>query len=96
MTTKWAVIGLSESLREELAPHRIGVTAVCPGVIRTPMAQRWAQVDPEIPARMTAMHPIGRIGEPEEIAAAVLWLCSDAASFVTGIAQAVDGGFTAI
>ncbi|MEJ8858291.1 SDR family oxidoreductase [Variovorax robiniae] len=94
--SKHAVIGLTKSTAAEFGKKNIRINAVCPGVIRTPMAQRWAQVDPEIPARMAALHPIGRIGEPEEVAATVLWLCSDAASFVTGHSQTVDGGFTAI
>ncbi|WP_213957699.1 MULTISPECIES: SDR family oxidoreductase [unclassified Variovorax] len=94
--SKHAVVGLTRSTAAEFARQNIRINAVCPGVIRTPMAARWADLDPDLPARIAAMHPIGRIGEPEEVAAAVLWLCSDAASFVTGTAQAVDGGFTAI
>ena len=64
-----------------------------PGVIRTPMVE--PLVGTEAEARLPAMEPIGRMGEPEEVAEAVVWLCSDAASFVTGNAMSVDGGLVA-
>ncbi|RZL94025.1 MAG: SDR family oxidoreductase [Variovorax sp.] len=94
--SKHAVVGLTRSTAAEFAKQNIRVNAVCPGVIRTPMSERWAQLDPDMPARMAAMHPIGRIGEPHEVAAVVLWLCSSDASFVTGHSHTVDGGFTAV
>lgn len=71
------------------------MNAVCPGVIRTPMFERGLKVDPRIEETMSTREPIGRLGKPEEIAEAVVWLCSDAASFVTGLPMAVDGGWIA-
>jgi NAD(P)-dependent dehydrogenase (short-subunit alcohol dehydrogenase family) len=68
--------------------------AVNPAVIRTPMAEGLAKNRRIETDDFAKMHPIGRIGEPEEVAEAVLWLCSDKASFVTGTATCVDGGFT--
>lgn len=94
--SKHAVVGLTRSTAAEFARQNIRVNAVCPGVIRTLMSERWANKDPDMPGRMAAMHPIGRIGEPVEVAAVVLWLCSSDASFVTGLAHTVDGGFTAV
>jgi NAD(P)-dependent dehydrogenase (short-subunit alcohol dehydrogenase family) len=94
--SKHAVLGLTKSAAVEYAKKGIRVNAVCPAVIRTPMYQRWIDADPAMEARVTAMHPAGRIGEPDEVAAVVLWLCSDAASFVTGHGHLVDGGFVAV
>ena len=94
--TKHAVVGLTRSTAAEFAKQNIRINAVCPGVIQTAMVQRWVDADPGVPARMAALHPIGRIGEPEEVAAVVLWLCSAGASFVTGHAHTVDGGFTIV
>jgi NAD(P)-dependent dehydrogenase (short-subunit alcohol dehydrogenase family) len=71
------------------------VNAVCPGVIQTPMVERVTAKRPGMAERMAAAEPVGRMGKPEEIAEAVVWLCSDAASFVTGHAMSVDGGATA-
>ncbi len=65
------------------------------GVIRTPMVERLLSGQPEAEAGFVAMEPVGRMGKPEEIATAVVWLCSDAASFVTGHPMVVDGGFVA-
>ena len=72
---------------------KVGVNCVCPGVIQTPMTER-ALSDPALQAQITA-RPIGRVGAPEEVAEAVVWLCSDAASFVTGHTMTVDGGYVA-
>jgi len=68
---------------------------VCPGVIRTAMTERAVAQRPEREAFINNLHPMGRIGEPDEIAATALWLCSPAASFITGQALAVDGGMLA-
>ena len=68
---------------------------MCPGVIDTPMVERLTNNQPGLMEGFVAVHPIGRTGKPQEIAEAVVWLCSDAASFVTGHAMAVDGGITA-
>lgn len=93
--SKHGLIGLTKSAALEYATRGIRVNAVCPGVIRTPMVERFTRGDPEAEAQLVASEPVGRMGAPEEVAAAVLWLCSDAASFVTGHAMAVDGGFVA-
>ena len=79
----------------EYAKQGIRVNAVCPGVIKTPMIDRFTGKDKVVEKQFEEMEPIGRMGQPEEVAEAVLWLCSDAASFVTGHAMAVDEGFTA-
>jgi NAD(P)-dependent dehydrogenase (short-subunit alcohol dehydrogenase family) len=79
----------------ELARSGIRVNAVCPGVIRTPMVDRVTSGDPAIEAQLVALETVGRMGRPEEVAATVLYLSSDEASFVTGIAMAVGGGFVA-
>ena len=94
--TKHAVVGLTRSTAAEFAKQNIRINAVCPGVIETAMSRRWVDADPGVPARMAALHPVGRIGQPEEVAAVVLWLCSAGASFVTGHAHTVDGGFTIV
>lgn len=90
--SKHGVIGLTKSAALEVARQGIRVNAICPATIRTPMYERITGGGPEVEARQAAAHPIGRIGEPEEVAEAVVWLCSDAASFTTGHALAVDGG----
>ncbi len=92
--SKHAVMGLTKSAALEYSALGVRVNAVNPAVIRTPMAEGLAKMRKGKPDDFAAMHPIGRIGEPEEVAEAVLWLCSDKASFVTGTATCVDGGFT--
>jgi len=92
--SKHAVMGLTRSAALEYSAHGIRVNAVNPAVIRTPMAESLARMRKVKPDDFSKAHPIGRIGEPEEVAATVLWLCSDKASFVTGTATCVDGGFT--
>ena len=92
---KHGVIGLTKTAALEYAKQGIRVNAVCPGFIQTPRMDRFAADAPERVPDVIAKHPIGRIGEPEEVAEAVVWLCSDAASFVTGHAMAVDGGYLA-
>ena len=90
--SKHAVIGLTKSAAVEYGR----VNAVCPGVIRTAMFDRAVAADPKVGPAVAGAHPIGRIGEANEVAAAVLWLSSDAASFVTGLAHTVDGGLTSV
>lgn len=94
--SKHAVIGLTKSAAIEYAKKQIRVNAVCPAVIDTDMFRRAYEADPRKAGFAAAMHPVGRIGKVEEIAAAVLYLCSDSAAFTTGHALAVDGGATAI
>ncbi|MEI7771858.1 MAG: SDR family oxidoreductase [Chloroflexales bacterium] len=96
VAAKHGVIGLTKTAALEYATRSIRVNAVCPGFIETPMLDRAGVTgDPDIRAAITALHPMGRLGQPEEIAGAVLYLCSDAASFITGQALVVDGGYTA-
>ena len=94
--SKHAVIGLTKSAAIEYAKKKLRVNAVCPAVIDTDMFRRAYEADPKKAEFAAAMHPVGRIGKVEEIAAAVLYLCSDHAAFTTGQALAVDGGATAI
>ena len=94
VASKHGVVGLTKTAALEYAQQGIRVNCVCPGVIHTPMTERGLS-DPERRARIIAMEPIGRVGAPEEVAEAVVWLCSDAASFVTGHAMSVDGGLVA-
>jgi NAD(P)-dependent dehydrogenase (short-subunit alcohol dehydrogenase family) len=93
--SKHGVVGLTKTAALEYATIGIRVNAVCPGIIRTAMTTEF-QADPETEAKMiNQLHPIGRLGNPEEIAEAVVWLCSDKASFITGHAMSIDGGWTA-
>ena len=93
--SKHAVIGLTTSAAVEYAPRGIRVNAVCPGTIDTPMVAHMVDNGDLDLAEALAGTPIGRIGRPEEVAAAVLWLCSPGASLVVGVALPVDGGFVA-
>ena len=93
--SKGGIIQLTKVAALEYAKAGIRVNAVCPGVIRTPMVERLTGGNPETEAQFTVMEPVGRMGTPEEIAESVVWLCSDAASFVTGHPMVVDGGLTA-
>ena len=93
--SKHGVVGLTKAAALDYATGGVRVNAVCPGVIQTAMVDRFTGGSPEAVAAMTAMQPVGRLGRPEEVAALAVWLCSDAASFVTGEAIAVDGGFVA-
>lgn len=94
--SKHGVSGLTRTAALEYARQNIRINAVCPGVIRTPMVERAFHVsNPESEARISRIEPIGRLGEPREIAEAVVWLASDAASFVTGHTMPVDGGMMA-
>jgi NAD(P)-dependent dehydrogenase (short-subunit alcohol dehydrogenase family) len=91
--SKGGIIQLTRAAALDYATAGIRVNAVCPGVIRTPMVEN--QLSTEAEADLIAMEPIGRMGKPEEVAEAIVWLCSDAASFVTGNAMPVDGGLVA-
>jgi len=91
---KHGVIGLTKSAALEYASRGIRINAVCPGIINTPMVAGMLATQAEAMKELMKDVPIGRLGRAEEIADAVLWLCSSAASFVIGHALAVDGGFT--
>lgn len=96
VASKHAVVGLTKAAALEYAAPGIRVNAVCPGIIDTPMVERLiGGRDADYRAGIPVRQPIGRLGTPEEIAEAVAWLCSDAASLITGISMSVDGGFTA-
>jgi NAD(P)-dependent dehydrogenase (short-subunit alcohol dehydrogenase family) len=91
---KHGVVGLTKDAALDYAASNIRINAICPGIIDTEMMDRFTGGTPEGQARVIAQEPIGRMGRPEEIAATVVWLCSDAASFVTGHALVADGGQT--
>jgi len=93
---KHGVLGLTKSAAMQYAQKGIRINAVCPGWIRTPPVQSMIEHDPEAEARLLLHQPIGRFGEAEEVAQAVVWLCSDKASLVVGTALAVDGGYLAV
>ncbi|MFI5345970.1 MAG: glucose 1-dehydrogenase [Elusimicrobiota bacterium] len=93
--SKHGVLGLTKTAALEYAKAGIRVNAVCPGVIQTPMIDRFTKGDPKAYAQLLAGEPVARLGTPEEIAEAVLWLCSDSASFVTGHPLVADGGWVA-
>jgi NAD(P)-dependent dehydrogenase (short-subunit alcohol dehydrogenase family) len=93
--SKHAIIGLTKTAALEYAKAGIRVNCVCPGPIDTPMLQGIGGSNQVVIERMVAAQPGGRLGKPEEIAEAAVWLCSDAASFVTGLPMPVDGGYTA-
>lgn len=100
VASKHGVVGLTKAAALEYAQQGIRVNAVCPGFIRTPMIEHALSQYPGDEARkieqmIIGMEPVGRMGTSEEVAHTVVWLCSDAASFITGHAMAVDGGFVA-
>jgi NAD(P)-dependent dehydrogenase (short-subunit alcohol dehydrogenase family) len=95
VAAKHGVNGLTKTAALEYAKSGIRVNAVCPGAIRTPMFERGMRDNPGIEEQIVTMEPIGRMAAPAEVGEAVVWLCSDAASFVTGLPMAVDGGWVA-
>jgi NAD(P)-dependent dehydrogenase (short-subunit alcohol dehydrogenase family) len=98
VAAKGAAVQLARALALDWAPEGIRVNALCPGLVDTPMLQRFAAAQPDPAAVMTALageQPLGRLARPEECAEAVLFLASEASSFVTGTALPLDGGFTA-
>jgi NAD(P)-dependent dehydrogenase (short-subunit alcohol dehydrogenase family) len=94
VAAKHGVIGLTRAAALEYVTRGVRVNAICPGTARSRMVDEWMQGSAEAEAEVAALHPIGRIAEPEEIARAAVWLASDAASFVVGVALPVDGGYT--
>lgn len=95
VASKHGVIGLTKTAALEFATKKIRVNSVCPGVIKTPMVDRYTMQGAEAERKLSQSEPIGRMGVPDEVAAAVLWLCSEQSSFVTGHSLCVDGGWTA-
>lgn len=95
VASKHGVIGLTKNAALEYAREGIRVNVVCPGVIRTPMIDRFTGKKKEVEQQFENMEPIGRMGEPDEVASAVIYLCSDDASFITGHTMVVDGGWVA-
>jgi NAD(P)-dependent dehydrogenase (short-subunit alcohol dehydrogenase family) len=94
VAAKHGVVGLTKAAALDYAQSNIRINAVCPGIIDTSMMQRFSGGTPEGRQTVIAQEPVGRMGTPDEIAAAVVWLCSDTASFVVGSAMVVDGGQT--
>jgi len=95
VVSKHGVVGLTKTAALENAKQGIRINAVCPGVIHTAMIDRITGMNKEVEKQYVTMEPVGRMGKPEEVAEAVIWLCSDAASFVTGHSMPVDGGWIA-
>lgn len=91
---KHGVVGLTQSAAVDYASRGIRVNAVAPGFISTAMTAG-LEADPAVGRRLRALHPLGRLGRPEEVAELVVWLCSERAAFVTGACYAVDGGYLA-
>jgi NAD(P)-dependent dehydrogenase (short-subunit alcohol dehydrogenase family) len=99
VASKHGVVGLTKTAALKYAPAGIRINAVCPGFIHTPMVEQAFELlsrdNPHAATQVAALYPIGRLGTPEEVAAVVVWLCSEAASFVTGHTMTVDGGYLA-
>jgi NAD(P)-dependent dehydrogenase (short-subunit alcohol dehydrogenase family) len=95
VASKHAIVGLTKTTALEFAKSGLRVNAVCPGVIKTPMIDRFTGKKKEAEQQFIAAEPIGRMGEPEEVADTVIFLCSEKSSFITGHAMAVDGGWIA-
>ena len=92
VASKHGVVGLTKAAALEYAQAGIRVNVICPGAIRTPALDAFITSNPQLEARLVGRYPIGRLGTPEEVAAAALWLCSDAAGFITGHTLVMDGG----
>jgi NAD(P)-dependent dehydrogenase (short-subunit alcohol dehydrogenase family) len=95
VASKFGVVGLTAVTARFYASQGIRVNAVCPGAIATPMLDRIGEGAQRLGVALVAENPAGRLGAPEEVAEAVVWLCSDAASFITGQTLTIDGGFLA-
>ena len=95
VASKHGVIGLTRAAALEYGSQGIRVNSICPGTARTGMVEDVVQETPELQQELERLHPIGRIAEPEEIAEAALWLCTERSSFVLGTALSVDGGYVA-
>jgi NAD(P)-dependent dehydrogenase (short-subunit alcohol dehydrogenase family) len=91
--SKHGVVGLTKGAALEYASRGVRINAVAPGVIHTAMADRAGFSEPQRAARIVGLHPLGRVGTAQEVADAVLWLCSPASAFVTGHTLPVDGGY---
>lgn len=94
--SKHGVLGLTKSVAVEYAKAGIRINAICPGTISTPLVEHHMAANPHMVDHYVETTPIGRIGSPEEVAETAVWLCSDAASYITGSAVVVDGGAVAI
>jgi len=95
VASKHGVIGLTRAAALEYGSQGIQINSICPGTARTGMVEDVVRETPELQQELERLHPIGRIAEPEEIAEAALWLCTERASFVLGTALSVDGGYVA-
>ncbi len=95
VASKHAVAGITKTVALEYAKSGIRINAVCPGVIDTPMIQRLISSNPQGREALLQTEPVGRFGTPQEVANAIAWLCSDEASFVTGVPVPIDGGMVA-
>lgn len=93
--SKWAEVGMTKSAALEYAKDGIRINAICPGLVETPLWDATARTDPATADRLIGAHPIGRIAKANEIADAVLWLCSDQSLYLVGTALPLDGGYTA-
>jgi NAD(P)-dependent dehydrogenase (short-subunit alcohol dehydrogenase family) len=93
VAAKHGVVGLTKAAALEYSACGVRVNAICPGAIRTPMFEAGAAADPSVVEAIEAAHPIGRVGDPQEIASAVLWMCSAEASYMTGHPMVVDGRY---
>jgi NAD(P)-dependent dehydrogenase (short-subunit alcohol dehydrogenase family) len=93
---KAAILGLSRSMVGEYSPHGIRINCICPGTIVTERWKKRFEKNPELEAKLTRLYPIGRLGNPEDVANAAIFLASDDSSFITGAVLTVDGGLTAV
>ena len=93
--TKHGVVGLTKTAALDYVKRGIRVNAICPGLVRTPLVENYTQKNSAVEEQLLMFQPAGRLAAPEEVASAVIWLCSDEASFVTGTAMTIDGAWTA-